>query len=114
MEKHILENTIQQLKDFKEELNNHTVKINDNNWSLSNLPAFMWEHLGECIDDLEYSKKQLITVKDAINFAKWCQNTDNGTEHYNPFTKQTTPSIGYSSSDCIIDEIYTMEELFEK
>ena len=50
----------------------------------------------------------------AIEFAKWLQHLDNGTTHYNPFTKKQTESIGFSPYDCLIDEFYTIEELYDK
>lgn len=50
----------------------------------------------------------------AIEFAKWLQHLDNGTTHYNPFTKEETHSIGFSPYECLIDEIYTIEELYDK
>jgi hypothetical protein len=50
----------------------------------------------------------------AIEFAKWLQYLDNGTTHYNPFTKEETESIGFSPYDCLIDEVYTIEELYDK
>lgn len=74
----------------------------------------MWENLGECISDLEYNKEQSISVKDTIEFAKWCHHLDNGTTHYDPFNKKVTKSIGFSPYDCITDNTYTFEELFEK
>ena len=49
-----------------------------------------------------------------IEFAKWLQHLDNGTEHYNPFTKEKSPSIGFSPSDCLNDDVYTIEELYIK
>lgn len=50
----------------------------------------------------------------AIEFTKWLHHLDNGTTHYNPFTKEETESIGFSPNDCLIDGIYTIEELYDK
>lgn len=50
----------------------------------------------------------------SVEFAKWLQHLDNGTKHYNPFTKEETESIGFSPYDCLTDEIYTIEELYDK
>lgn len=58
-EKHLLENTLQNLKDFKEDLGNYDAPENLGGWSLSNLPSHFWEHLGECIGDIEYYLKQI-------------------------------------------------------
>jgi hypothetical protein len=52
-EKHPLENTLQNLKDFKEELSNYSAPENLDGWSLSNLPSHFWETIGECINDIE-------------------------------------------------------------
>lgn len=59
-------------------------------------------------------KDTWISVKDAIEFAKWLQHIDNGDVHFDPFTKTKSASIGYSPSDCLQDEVYSVEELFEK
>lgn len=47
-----------------------------------------------------------------IGFSKWLKNLDNGTEHYNHYTKEKTESIGISPYDCFIDDIKTIEELY--
>ena len=52
-EQHPLENTLQNLKDFKEELSNYDAPENFGGWSLSNLPSHFWETIGECINDIE-------------------------------------------------------------
>jgi hypothetical protein len=54
----------------------------------------------------EYAKQE------AMEFSKWLQHLDNGTTHYNPFTKEETESIGFSPHDCLTDEIYTIEQLY--
>lgn len=51
---HPLNNTLQNLKDFKEELSNFTAPPNPKGWSLSNLPTHFWETIGECINDIEH------------------------------------------------------------
>ncbi len=54
-------------------------------------------------------------VKDiAIEFAKWLLHLDNGTTHYNPETKETTASIGFSPYDCFVDKLKTPENLFDQ
>lgn len=50
---------------------------------------------------------------DAIRFAKWLKHLDNGTIHYDPLTKEETPSIGFSPYDCFMDDIYTVEKLYD-
>ncbi len=50
----------------------------------------------------------------SIEFAKWLKHNDNGTDHYNPFTKETSESIGFSPLDCYMDDIMSIEELFDK
>jgi hypothetical protein len=52
-EQHPLENTLINLKDFKQELENYEAPENLGGWSLSNLPTHFWETLGECINDIE-------------------------------------------------------------
>lgn len=49
-----------------------------------------------------------------IEFYRWLQHLDNGTTHYNPYTKEETESIGFSPYDCLVDGIYTIDELYEK
>jgi len=51
---------------------------------------------------------------EAIEFAKWLQHLDNGTTHYNPFTKEETESIGFSPNECLENNIYSIEELYIK
>ena len=46
-----------------------------------------------------------------IKFGKWLKHLDNGTEHYDPETKQFTESIGFSPWDCFTDDIMTVEEI---
>lgn len=48
-----LTNTLQNLKEFKEELSDFVTPSNENGWSLSNLPNHFYETLGECISDIE-------------------------------------------------------------
>lgn len=55
-----------------------------------------------------------VKQNEAIRFAKWLKHIDNGTEHYNPITKETTQSIGFSPNDCFHDDIMTVEELYER
>lgn len=50
----------------------------------------------------------------AIAFGKWLKHLDNGTTHYNPYTQETTDSIGFSPSDCFFDNLMTVEELYNK
>lgn len=53
-----LENTLQNLKDFKKELEEHTIILDSGrSVSLSNLPTHFWEIIGECIDDIEHHIK---------------------------------------------------------
>jgi hypothetical protein len=53
-EKHPLENTLQNLKDFKKGLEEHTIILDSGRGvSLSNLPSHFWETIGECINDIE-------------------------------------------------------------
>ena len=52
---HPLNNTLQNLKDFKEELENHVIILDSGRGvSLSNLPTHFWETIGECINDIEH------------------------------------------------------------
>lgn len=56
--KHDLENTLINLKDLNNYLNEFEAPPNLNGWSLSNLPTHFYEILGECINDIEqYIKK---------------------------------------------------------
>jgi len=48
-----------------------------------------------------------------IELLKWLKHTDNGTKHYNPYTKETTESIGFSPYDCYRDYLKTEEELVD-
>lgn len=48
-----------------------------------------------------------------VKFSKWLKNTDNGDIHYNHITKETSPSIGFSPSDCYLDDFKTEEELYK-
>lgn len=52
--------------------------------------------------------------EDAVLFGKWLKHLDNGTTHYNPFTKEETASIGFSPADCFADDTITVEELYLK
>ena len=53
-EKHELENTLVNLKEFKKELEEHTIILDSGRGvSLSNLPTHFWETLCECISDIE-------------------------------------------------------------
>mgnify|MGYP003472809276 CR=1 FL=1 len=51
--------------------------------------------------------------EEAIKFAEWLLHNDNGDIHYNPKTKETSPSIGFSPFDCFIDETKSAEELYK-
>ena len=52
--KHELENTLVNLKSFKEEIETHVIILDSGiRVSLSNLPTHFWETLGECINDIE-------------------------------------------------------------
>jgi hypothetical protein len=52
--KHELDNTLVNLKSFKEEIENHVIILDSGiRVSLSNLPTHFWETLGECINDIE-------------------------------------------------------------
>jgi len=52
--KHELESTLVNLKEFREALDNFEAPENLGGWSLSNLPTHFWETLGECINDIEH------------------------------------------------------------
>jgi hypothetical protein len=53
-EKHELENTLVNLKQFKKELEEHIMILDSGRGvSISNLPTHFWETLGECINDIE-------------------------------------------------------------
>lgn len=63
------------------------------------------------------SKKVAIETmlkENAVEFAMWLQHQDNGTTHYNPHTKEITESIGFSPSDCLNDNVYSIDELYDK
>ena len=49
----------------------------------------------------------------SIEFAEWLFHLDNGTTHYNPFTKKETESIGFSPYDCVIDKTKTIDQLYK-
>ena len=54
MEKHELENTLVNLKQFKKELEEHVMILDSGRGvSISNLPTHFWETLGECINDID-------------------------------------------------------------
>jgi hypothetical protein len=52
-EQHPLENTLQNLKDFRSALIKFSAPENVGGWSLANLPTHFWETIGECINDIE-------------------------------------------------------------
>lgn len=54
----------------------------------------------------------LAEMNEAIEFAKWLKHSDNGDIHYDPYTKGTSSSIGFSPYDCFVDDIYTVEKLY--
>lgn len=63
------------------------------------------------------SKKVAIETmlkENAVDFAMWLQHQDNGTTHYNPHTKEKTESIGFSPSDCLNENIFSINELYDK
>ena len=64
-EQHPLVNTLQNLKDFREELTNFSAPENVDGWSLSNLPTYFWETIGECINDIE----EHIKIKENLNIS---------------------------------------------
>lgn len=76
------------------------------------------EALKDALDPLYYCEPQTNVSgslrSNAIEFAKWLQHLDNGTTHYNPFTKEESESIGFSPYDCLINEHNTIEELYNK
>jgi len=49
------------LKDFKKELESYEAPENLGGWSLSNLPTHFYEKLGECITDVEYYIKNMVS-----------------------------------------------------
>jgi len=54
MSKHKLNRTLNRLKEFRTDLDNHVVFLDsDRGVSLSNLPTHFWESIGESINDLE-------------------------------------------------------------
>ena len=56
--KHELENTLTNLKDFKKSLSEFSTPSSESGWHLSNLPTHFWETLGECINNIEEFIKQ--------------------------------------------------------
>ncbi len=57
-EQHPLENTLINLKDFKQELEEYIIILDSGRGvSLSNLPSHFWETIGECINDIEHHIK---------------------------------------------------------
>jgi hypothetical protein len=50
---HPLKNTLTNLKEFKNDLDNFSALPNEHGWSLSNLPTYFWETLGQCINDID-------------------------------------------------------------
>jgi len=63
---------------------------------------------------ISYENKNHVTKSnETIEFAKWLKNTDNGTEHHNYTTNELSASISFSPYDCFIDNIMTIEELYE-
>lgn len=49
----------------------------------------------------------------AIEFAKWLLHTDDGLYHYDYTGKRISSSIGFSPYDCYVDNLKTIEELYE-
>ncbi len=84
----------------KEPVGNITFTVCDKCWDLKYPPQ-------------EKPEKEEVELV-AIDFAKWLKHLDNGTEHYNPLTKETSQSIGFSPYDCFIDDLMTIEELYKK
>lgn len=56
----------------------------------------------------------MFTKEDIIALMKWLKHLDNGTTHYNPYTKEESESIGFSPNECFTDDIKSVEWLFEK
>lgn len=65
----------------------------------------------ETLRSLKQEEEELIK-KNVIEFSKWLQHRDNGTEHYNPHTGDITESIGFCPATCLEDNIKTVEELY--
>jgi len=59
-EQHPLENTLINLKDFKQELEEYIIILDSGRGvSLSNnLPSHFWQTIGECINDIEHHIKK--------------------------------------------------------
>ena len=70
------------------------------------------DDIGRIFSSLPLAGKE--SNNDTIKFTKWLKHLDNGTTHYNPYTKEETESIGFSPYDCFMDDVYTVEELYNK
>jgi hypothetical protein len=57
--------------------------------------------------------ERLIVRSESVAFAKWLKHIDNGTEHYNPHTKEKSESIGFSPYECFDEGLKTEEDLFD-
>ena len=53
MSNHPLNNTLINLKEFRDNLSEYNTPPSDEGWSLSNIPDHFWETLGEVIKDIE-------------------------------------------------------------
>lgn len=67
------------------------------------------------IDIPKFSEVPDYSINDMVEFGSWLFHLDNGTSHYDPFTKEeSSDSIGFSPYDCVIYKIYTMNEMLVK
>lgn len=57
--KHELESTLTNLKDFRKSLSEFLTPPSESGWHLYNLPTHFWETLGECINNIEEFIKPL-------------------------------------------------------
>ena len=92
-------------KSIPEVLKANLVTFNTGNQVIYSVTDY--NQLVRCLEEYHESNN------DAVEFAKWLQHLDNGTEHYNPYTKETTESIGFAPQECLDNGIKTVEELYE-
>lgn len=64
-------------------------------------------------DGIEKGFNAAIALDLPVRFAKWLKTLDNGTEGFDPHTKQVIPSIGFSPYDCFTDNLMTEEQLYQ-
>lgn len=62
-------------------------------------------------EDIKYAMNEY-ALELCIEFGKWLKHLDNGHEHYDPETKILSSSIGFSPSECFMDDLKSVEELF--